>query len=67
MDQDGSVVLAGYGGEESSTYVFSVVKLDADGSLLWQFQVRVVMDILPWLPQRHATTTAVIWLCLLSL
>lgn len=67
MDQDGSVVLAGYGGEESSTYEFSVVKLDADGSLLWQFQVRVVMDILPWLPQRHATTTVAIWLCLLSL
>lgn len=54
MDQDGSVVLAGYGGED--IYEFTVVKLGADGSFLWQFQVRAAINIFPLFSQRHPTT-----------
>lgn len=47
VDQDGSIVLAGNGGEDSSTYDVIVIKLDGDGNLMWQFQVGVVIQHSP--------------------
>lgn len=45
MGQDGSVVLAGTG-----AYDFQVIKLDADGSFMWRFQVRTNTVYRPFAP-----------------
>lgn len=68
MGLDGSVVLAGYtGGDWASPNAggndFAAVKLDADGMLLWQWQVRQTkFDILPTvnlsIPVRYKQCTA---------
>lgn len=43
MYLDGSSVLAGYTwGNWSWSYDFAVVKLDANGSVLWEWQVRML-------------------------
>lgn len=42
IDEDGSVVMAGAGADD-----FQVIKLDADGSFVWRFQVRPILPPLP--------------------
>lgn len=45
MDQqDGSVILAGAVDAGVTDYDFSIIKLDADGLLLWEYEVNFAMS-----------------------
>lgn len=48
MDEDGSVVMAGSAGDD-----FQVIRLDADGSLVWRFEVYIYYPFPRMIPRYY--------------